>query len=175
MNGGHTQRVANLTLATGIEKSDPAKLAPGFSIRPSTDADGEKIGSLYFESYEVGQACATEAEAIADVAGSFAGECGEYLHFASPVVVEGDNLVAAIMTVRRAPWDGTPDCPFIIELFTHPDYRQRGLGAALIQTATAALAATATCVALRVDEQNTPALALYRKLGFTLWEAPACH
>ena len=83
------------------------------------------------------------------------------------------TLAAAVLTVHRAPWEGTPACPFIVELFTSPAHRRRGLARiALTHTYNAALAAGATAIALRVATDNTPALSLYRDLGFASWNPP---
>jgi N-alpha-acetyltransferase 10/11 len=83
------------------------------------------------------------------------------------------NLAAAILTIHRAPWEGAPDCPFIIELFTSPTHRRRGLArAALTHAHNAALASRAIAIALRVDADNIPAISLYRGLGFAPWSQP---
>ena len=71
-----------------------------------------------------------------------------------------DQLVGAMLVVEQAPWPDTPECPFVIELFTARAYRRRGIGRLLL-TGCADVA-----VALRVDENNVPALSLYRGLGF---------
>jgi ribosomal protein S18 acetylase RimI-like enzyme len=138
------------------------------------------LGRLYFEAYEPGEACASLAEAEADIRAAFAGEYGELWPAASLVAisggsvsggsvsggsVSGGSVVAAIQVVRRAPWPDTPDCSFAIELFTDRAYRRRGLGRALVL---GAMAVTGQ-LALRVSPDNTAALALYRSLGFTDW------
>jgi GNAT superfamily N-acetyltransferase len=137
-----------------------------YTIRPSTTADLEQLGALYFRSYAPGEACETEADAVADVAASFDGDYGEFLHAASPVIVHRDELVAAVMTVRRAPWDDSPDCPFVIELFTAPEHRRAGLGTVLLATAAAAISTHDDTIALRVEATNSAAVQLYGKLGF---------
>jgi ribosomal protein S18 acetylase RimI-like enzyme len=164
--------LVNLTLiadASTLARSEDNALPGGFLIRASTEEDVDQIGALYFLSYPSGDACATEHEAVAEVAASFGGEYGEYLSSASPVVVRGDELVAAVMTVRLAPWPDTPSCPFIIELFTHPVYRRLGFGKALLRSAARATASIDRSIALRVEEQNGAARALYDRLGFRLW------
>ncbi len=164
--------MVNLTLiadASTLARSEDNALPGGFLIRASTEEDVDQIGALYFLSYPSGDACATEHEAVAEVAASFGGEYGEYLSSASPVVVRGDELVAAVMTVRLAPWPDTPSCPFIIELFTHPVYRRLGLGTALLRSAARATASIDRSIALRVDEQNGAARVLYDRLGFRRW------
>ncbi len=164
--------MANVTLVAEVEallRLGSLRPAAPYSLRPSCDLDLDRIGSLYFRSYEVGEACETEDEAIADVAASFAGEYGEYLHAASPVAVIGTEIVAAAMTVECATWDDVPSCPFLIELFTREDHRRRVLATALVCTAAAEIAPIASQIALRVQNENEPALALYASLGFRPW------
>ncbi len=144
-------------------------LADPYALRPSTAEDLGQIAALYYRSYEPGIACATEEEAAAEVSASFAGDYGEYLHDASPVVLSGSTVLAAIMTVKRAPWDHTPTCPFIIDLFTAPEHRRGGLASALLGAAATAAAAHDESIALRVEDQNTAAIALYEALGFRRW------
>jgi ribosomal protein S18 acetylase RimI-like enzyme len=150
----------------GIETSLPSS---AFTVRPSTNGDVNQVGSLYFRAYPPGDACTTEAEAIADVAASYHGEYGAYLHEASPVIVHDGELVASVMTVQQAPWDDTPDCPFIIELFTAPGYRRAGLATVLLAAAASAVMTTDPLIALRVDASNTAAITLYERLGFRPW------
>lgn len=75
------------------------------------------------------------------------------------------------MTVRRGPWDGTPDCPFIIELFTARELRRRGLARLAMQNCLAAVRDHGeVAVALRVAADNVAAFALYGSLAFVRWE-----
>ena len=154
-------------VATVAERS--GGISAPFAVRPSTKADLNQIAALYFRSYEPGVACSSEVEAVAEVSASFAGDYGEYLYNASPVVLKGSMILAAIMTVRRAPWDDTPTCPFIIDLFTAPEHRRGGLASALLGAAATAVTAHAESIALRVEEQNAAAIALYESLGFRRW------
>jgi N-alpha-acetyltransferase 10/11 len=99
---------------------------------------------------------------------TFAGAYGALWQEASRVATNDDAaIVAAIQVVHRAPWDDTPDCPFVIELFTARAHRRRGLGRALMLGAMGVVAqAGHTNIALRVHPENMPALSLYRRLGF---------
>lgn len=55
----------------------------------------------------------------------------------------------------------------ILTLAVHPEYRQQGLGQALVETAALAVAtAGAKVMFLEVAEDNAPAMALYAKAGF---------
>jgi N-alpha-acetyltransferase 10/11 len=128
-------------------------------LRTPTRADTTDLGRLYFESYEPGIAAATEVEAIEDIAATFDGAYGTLSANWSWLAVSGEQLVGALLVVDRAPWPDTPDCPFIIELFTEPTHRRQGLARAVLATAT-------TQVALRVSDDNVPALRLYESVGF---------
>ena len=75
-----------------------------------------------------------------------------------------------MLTVTRAPWSDTPDCPFVIELFTAGEQRRRGIARALMHRVLAeAAAAGASAVALRVAVDNPAARALYAGLGVVRW------
>ncbi len=126
---------------------------------------------MYFESYDPGTASATYEDALTDVRASFAGDYGELWQNASLVATSSDQqIVAALLLVVRAPWPDTPDCPFIIELFTDRLHRRRGLARTLVRGTQAAIAgADDTRLALRVSGDNEPALALYQQLGFKDW------
>lgn len=147
----------------------PAPVLPaGYRLRPCTADDVEPLGRRYFDSYDPGVAGATVDEATADIRAAFGGEYGELWPAASLVATSGESgIAAAVQVVRRAPWPDTPDCPFVIELFTAPEHRRRGLARALLA---GVLAVTDRReVALRVSADNEPALALYRDLGFRDW------
>lgn len=139
-------------------------------VRPMTDADTAELGDLYFEAYDPGIASDTVEEAIADIEASFAGEYGPLLAEASLVAEDSDEIIGAVMTVERAPWPDTPECPFIIELFTARHWRRRSVARSLVIDAMSAVSAYgASHVALRVAANNEGALALYSSLGFAEW------
>lgn len=145
-----------------VRSAGPVDAAPvtGVVLRAASPADILALGRLYFEAYEPGVAAATEAEAIEDIELSFEGHYGVLDLRLSRLAWAGSALVGAILVVERAPWSDTPDCPFIIELFVAPTHRRSGIARLLL-----AGCADLT-VALRVEEDNVPALALYRSLGF---------
>lgn len=162
----------SLTYIAAIDAAPTFSLhpPPGYAVRPCRRSDTEALGRLYFDAYEPGMACATVEEAVADIRASFEGEYGPLWPAASPVLHHQSNLVAAVLTVRRAPWDDTPDCPFIIELFTAPAFRRRGLARELVNRCLAAAAHEAEpAVALRVGADNAAARTLYESLGFRVW------
>jgi ribosomal protein S18 acetylase RimI-like enzyme len=137
-----------------------AAAVEGVVLRAPSVADTLALGRLYFEAYEPGVASATEVEAIEDIELSFDGHYGVLDLHLSRLAWAGAELVGAMLLVERAPWSDTPDCPFIIELFTARSYRRQGIARLLL-----AHCATTT-VALRVEDNNTAALALYRSLDF---------
>lgn len=159
--------MAQLTLIADAVAGEMASLSVGFAVRAPWAADSERLGRLYFDCQVPGADLGDVAEAIGEIRGYFKGEFGEFWPEASGVVETGGQLLAALLAVHRAPWDDTPDCPFITDLFTDPGYRRDGFARALmIRCLTEASATSRPRVALRVDSGNTPALRLYESLGF---------
>jgi N-alpha-acetyltransferase 10/11 len=130
----HARSVVAPHILLRPDRPPPAPLVPaGCLLRPSHPADIDSLGALYFHSYDPGQACASLAEATADIRAAFAGEYGELCPAASLVAVTADQqIVAAIQVVKRASWPGTPDWLFVIELFAARAHRRRGLARSLI-------------------------------------------
>ncbi|TDW23634.1 GNAT family N-acetyltransferase [Kribbella kalugense] len=138
------------------------ELPAGVTTRAPSVADTVPLGRLYFASYEPGAAAATEAEAIEDITLTFESAYGNLNLDLSRLACLDDVLIAAILVVDRAPWPDTPDCPFIIELFTSPTHRHQGIARAL-------LASVPGQVALRVAEGNHSAKTLYTTTNFHPW------
>lgn len=158
-----------ITLVAELDRRSWAapELGGDYTIRPVEASDRLALGRLYFDSYDPGVASETLEAAVADIDESLAGTYGELWTEASPVIHSGDDLVASALTVRRAPWDGVPDAPFVIEVFTARSHRRRGLArAALAQVGAVLAQAGETALGLRVDRANHPARELYRALGF---------
>jgi GNAT superfamily N-acetyltransferase len=161
-----------LTLAAdAVPVRRPAGRLPyGYTVRPPVRDDTEALGRLYYGAYDPGVASDTEEEAIEDIRLTFDGGYGPLWTAASGVVVHSGELVAALLVVHRAPWPDTPDCPFVVELFTARGHRRLGLARALVAGCLALVATTdRPLLALRVDERNVPARRLYASLGFTRW------
>ncbi|MCP3919400.1 MAG: GNAT family N-acetyltransferase [bacterium] len=77
-------------------------------------------------------------------------------------VLERDRRIVSVVCRSGA----TPDYACIGGTFTFPGYRQRGLGRRLCAFLVAELLRDAPAVQLIVDDDNDPAIALYRSLGF---------
>ena len=97
-----------------------------------------------------------------------AARLAEYIHIydvdldRSQVAVEGDQILGLAMLGVR------PSCVWITRLGVLPIKRRRGVGEALMRALLAAVdELRATCTCLEVIKHNTPAHALFRKLGFT--------
>ena len=140
----------------------PTPHIPGVVLRPPAVTDAEPLAQLYYESYDPGVAAATPEEAFEDIARTFDGGYGVLTPELSRLAWHDDQLVGAVLVVERAPWPDTPDCPFIIELFTARSHRHQGIAKLLLSEC------SEVTVALRVDDGNAPALALYRSMGFSL-------
>ncbi|MEV4261685.1 GNAT family N-acetyltransferase [Kribbella sp. NPDC049584] len=133
---------------------------PGVVLRPPGVADAVALGRLYFESYEPGVAAASEQDALDDINLTFEDGYGVLTPTLSRLAWADGRLVGALLVVERAPWPDTPDCPFIIELFTARSHRRLGIARLLLNQC------SDVTVALRVQDDNASALALYYSAGF---------
>lgn len=82
-----------------------------------------------------------------------------YLNYDCRVAVGGRNVAGFIVVRQTAPGEYE-----IVNLAVAPEYRRRGIGAALLRDVVARRPGE---YYLEVRESNQPARALYRKLGFT--------
>lgn len=162
----------NITLIAEVSAVAEAEvpLSDEYVVRPARRELADKLAELWYDSYP--PEIATDLDlARREIQGMFSGAFGDLWPEASPLILSGDALAAAICTVYVAPWERTPTCPFIIDLMVHPHHRRKGLAEHLVRTAARAVADNgSTHVALRVLKNNVPALALYQKLGFSEWD-----
>jgi ribosomal protein S18 acetylase RimI-like enzyme len=152
------------------------QLPPGYEIRPVQENDAPALAELYLTAYsrEIVQDLPAARE---EMRRTFGGEYGSLVAELSPVLVTTRpaatttaRIMATVMTVAQAPWPDTPAGLFVIEVITHPHHRQRGLAkAGLGWVATQAQKQRFGTLALRVEAENSAALALYRTLGFGDW------
>lgn len=160
------EALLTFALALPLAGSDDVKTASG-RLRRVERADADVIGNLYWRAYPPGIAACDLKDAIADIRATFDGKYGAFWPEGSFVVKVDRTVVGVALTVWRAPWAGTPDGPFVVELFTDPGRRRRGYAKQLLAAvATAASMRGEDMIGLRVDASNAPALNLYRSLGF---------
>lgn len=77
-------------------------------------------------------------------------------------VFAGDELVA--LAGERLRLEGYTE---VATVCTHPDYRGRGLGKAVVSAIAQGIVDAGSVPFLGVDDGNTPAIRLYEQLGFT--------
>lgn len=142
------------------------KAASG-GLRRVERADADAVGDLYWRAYPPGLAASDLEDAVADIRATFDGEYGVFWPEGSFVVEVDGAVVGVTLTVWRAPWPGTPDGPFVVELFTDSGSRRCGHAKRLLAAvATAASTTGEDVIGLRVVAGNGPALNLYRSFGF---------
>jgi N-alpha-acetyltransferase 10/11 len=165
--------VTQLTLIAGGRAAELPGLAAGFTVRSPAEGDAGRLGRLYFDAGVPYANLAHAEAAVGEILAFFRGEFGDLWPDASGVVEHDGRLVAALLAVHRAPWDDTPDGPFITDLFTDPGFRRRGLGRVLMARCLAAVHRSGRQrVALRVESDNAPAVELYRSFGFRPYSPP---
>lgn len=159
-------------MITLTAKTAPLDAELTVETRPSAESDIQALGELYFTSYEPGLAKNTVEAATAEIRGTLAGEHGTFLYEASPIVTdEHGGLIAAVLVVDRAAAEDMPDCPFILELFTHYEHRRKGLADQLVRASMATLHESGyEQIALRIRDDNAAALALYLSMDFRRWD-----
>jgi ribosomal protein S18 acetylase RimI-like enzyme len=131
--------------------------------------DAPALAELYLAAYssEIVQDLPAARE---EMRRTFGGEYGSLVAELSPLITTTGQVVATVLTVAQAPWPDTPAGLFVIEVISHPQHRRRGLAKAAVGwVATRAQEQGFGTLALRVEDENSAALALYRKLGFRDW------
>jgi ribosomal protein S18 acetylase RimI-like enzyme len=138
-------------------------LPDAWRSRPIGTDDAPALGTLMLAAYRgtVDDEGESEADAIAEVKRTLAGEYGPLLPDCSFVVDDRGRIVGASMVTLFQ------SDPFLTFLVVHPDMKRRGIGTSLFTASgNALLAAGYSEVDLFVTEGNVPAVNLYRKLGF---------
>jgi ribosomal protein S18 acetylase RimI-like enzyme len=158
-----------LIAQTGAVAFYGRQLPWGYEVRSLQKDDAPALAELYLAAYP-SEIVRDLAAAREEMQRTFEGEYGPLVAGLSPAITTTGRLVATVMTVAQAPWPDTPAGLFVIEVITDPAHRRQGLAkAGLGWVATRAQKHGFGTLALRVDAENSAALALYRKLGFRDW------
>ena len=108
---------------------------------------------------------ATQEDAIAEIEGTINGVNGKFVGEASGILQ--DELNKPISAIYCSIFDGEP---FVVYVFTHPQYLGKGLASKLLAfSSDAFLRMGYSTLHLYVSDKN-PAVQLYKKLGFTVVE-----
>jgi ribosomal protein S18 acetylase RimI-like enzyme len=120
------------------------------------------LTELYREIYDFKLSYAEE-----EIEKAYKNEYGKLIPLACLSLKYDNTLVGAILTVQNAPWEDTPDSPFIIDLMVKEEHQRKGLGTYLMeQVGHVLLEQNKKTTALKVMESNEKALNLYIKMGF---------
>lgn len=156
-----------LTAQSGIPAAQRASIRHGYAVRPCSPEHAAAPVRLSLASYPIGGCLRYAGRGASRNRGHLCRRVRRVVLAASPVVRSDDVLVAVVLTVRRANWEGAPADRYISEAFTAADQRRRGPARSAMTAALAALSAAGERqVALTVTAANAPALALYRAKGF---------
>lgn len=134
-------------------------------VRVGTEADLPDICRLMAGFRDsLGKDSPGEAELERSVRRILPDERAEFLIAAPP---GGEPAGVAQVRYRWSVWTGSEDC-WLEDLYVVPAHRRAGLAGALVaEVLSRARARGCGRVELDVDEDNDPALALYRGLGFS--------
>jgi N-alpha-acetyltransferase 10/11 len=139
----------------------------GLTMRSIADVDVTILAEMYLRAF--GPAAAGSLnDAVAEMKAAFDGAWGALWPDASPAAWIGGELAGVVQSVRRPSWEGAPDCPWLIDVFTDPRHRRAGIARVLIGAACRVMSAAGELrVGLTVDDGNLPAVTLYASLGFS--------
>lgn len=163
---------------TLIARTTPLPLEIDITTRGLSSEDIPALGELYYNAYDQGISEQSVQAAVAAIESAFSGKHGKLLTEISQVVVNADGrIIAAVLVIENAA-DVEPDAnlkspsaPLLLELFTDRDHRRQGLAERLVLlSADLLFHAGYPEVAVRVQESNSAALALYLSLDFRRWE-----
>ena len=108
----------------------------------------------------------TIEEARGEIQQTFDGGYGAFMPELSSLVMDEGRIVAATLITLFE------KCPLVTFTMTHPDWKRQGLGrATLCRSINLLLEAKWGTLDLVVTVDNTPAVNLYRKMGFREIEA----
>ena len=152
----------------------PGGLGPGYRIISVREVEPDLLAEAFAYAYGPQAFPLGASQARAEIQEAFDGGFGQLIPAASLVAITSGQVAGVVMTVRRAPWPDIPSGPFIIDLFSTPGHRRRGVARYLLHRAMAnARPPDETVIGLRVEIDNAPAQRLYRSAGFHDWPNPS--
>lgn len=153
-------------------RTSPIEREASVQTRSPERSDIPGISQLYFDAYDQQQSIGSRQAAHEVISDAFAGKYGTLLLDASRVITDDDgHIIAGVLVVEGAPSNDAPSAPFLVELFTDPERRREGLAVHLVRAASEQLFnAGYSEVAVKIDESNIAALALYLSLDFRRWD-----
>jgi GNAT superfamily N-acetyltransferase len=156
-----TLKGASAHIASHAHRSTP------FTFAPVLSTESAALARIYLEAYPPGIGAVDLEDAQVEITKTFDGGYGVLLGACCVGAYAEGQLVGAVLTVEKSPWDPDLHCPFIIELFVDPSFRGGGAGRELIlRCAEAALRGGHAELALRVGEGTSPgAFSIYQSLG----------
>jgi GNAT superfamily N-acetyltransferase len=141
----------------------PLKSPNAWPARPVLPHDAPALAQLMLDAYRgtIDDEGETGEEALAEFNAMLDGKYGPWLADASFLVeLDGRLVAASVITLWR-------DVPMVAQLFTHPDYANRGLGKFLLTRSINALHHQGYAeLVLYVTEGNDSAQHLYTAIGF---------
>ena len=156
-------------LTLHLPPTHSADHAPGsLELRGLDAGTADDLARCYRAAYPPGVAASDLTEAREEMEATFRGDYGELRADASASAWVDGRLAGAIMVVTHSIWDADLAGPFIIDLFTDPAARGKGVGRALVQHAVDVCSAAGDpALSLRFGEGTSEAaMGIYQKLGF---------
>lgn len=134
-----------------------------FTFRAVSLADAEMLGVLMDVAYQgtVDHEGESRAQCVEEIRGTLTGKYGPFLDFASFLIEENGQAVStALLTLWK-------EQPLVAFSMTAPGAQGKGYAGFLLKQAISALYAKGYPeLFLAVTDANTPAVSLYKKLGF---------
>jgi ribosomal protein S18 acetylase RimI-like enzyme len=144
-----------------------------WNARPVTDRDAALLGALMYDAYHdtIDDEGETQAEAVAEIDGTFNGKYGPLLDSCSLLVEEDGRALGATIITDWSDERTSKKQPLLAFLMTHPDASGQGLGTFLLSKSINALLAQGESeLVLFVTVGNSAAQHIYQKLGFEVEE-----